>query len=151
MNEKLVNKLTWLLIFSSLLYLGYILVNYSLGDWQQYVFIKDSGHSTKARYLLNLYYSIFGMIMAIWTLFTVVTFLLKKRYFKQNIINLYLIYGFFLAFTFLISEYFTVEYIFYFYKTSKSRLLLLFSYSVIYSGIAMIASHSNYIKNRFIL
>ncbi len=150
MNEKLVKKLTWFLILSSLLYLGYILVNYSLGDWQQYIFIKNSEHSTKARYNLNLFYAIYTGISALWVLITLVLFLTKKKHFRLSIVNLYLVYSLFLVMTFIIYEYFFKEYVFYFHNTGEEKLLLFFSYSVVYSIIAIIVSRSKYIAREFI-
>ncbi len=150
MNEKLVNKLTWLLISSSLLYLGYILVNYCIADIQQYVFKKEHGSFSKANYMLNLFYAIYTGVSALWVLITLVLFLTKKKHFRLSIVNLYLVYSLFLVMTFIIYEYFFKEYVFYFHNTGEEKLLLFFSYSVIYSIIAIIVSRSKYIAREFI-
>lgn len=149
-NEKQINKIIWLMIFSSLLYLLYILVNYCLRDIQQFVFIKESGHTTKARYMLNLYFAVFSGISALWSLVVLVLFLMKKKCFRSNIVNLYVIFSFFLVLTFLIDEYFIRSYSFYFIKSSDSKLLLFSSYSLIYSMVALMIARSRYIKKEFV-
>jgi hypothetical protein len=149
MDNKLVNQLIWLIIFSSLLYLVYMLVNYCITDIQQYFIIKESKHLTKARYMLNVYFALFASISTLWALIVMLLFLFKKKYFKQNLISLYLIFSCFLAMTFLISEYFIHEYSFYFYYTRINRLVLFLTYSVIYTGIAFIVSRSKYVASRF--
>jgi Kef-type K+ transport system membrane component KefB len=149
MNEKLINKLTWLLIFSSLVYLGYVLVIFCLGDIQQYTFLKEHGGFSKNDFMVNFYFASYAGISTLWLLVVLILFLMKKRAFKYNLINLYISFSIFLVFTFLISEYITSEYSFYFHKTSEKRLLLFFSYSVIYSIVALIVGRSKFISRKF--
>ena len=148
MNKKIINLGYQVLIVLSLLYLGFWYINALLGTINNYGFEvqwEDNGLQINTIIILIVICS----VVILGCLLSLILFFLKNNIFLVIYLSLLVFVSFFWAFSFLINEYFFIDYSFYFISISEKKLITLLALSVIYSMIAWIVGKSDFIKTQY--